>query len=402
MNRLLEGDVGSGKTLVALAASLEALQRGLEVAILCPTEILAQQHYATAMGYLEKYRGISCILLTGKSAKINGAVATKKIVLDEIAHGGPHLVVGTHATIQKDVKFKDLALAVIDEQHRFGVRQRAALTSGKSHPHLLSMTATPIPRTLRLSLFGDLDVSEIRRKPEGRKPVVTKLVEDNERPRAYAFIADQLQAGRQAFVVTPLISEGVSEAKAATVEFESLKKLFPKFKIGLLHGKMAAQAKEAAMASFLAHETDILVSTTVVEVGVDVQNASVMAIEGAERFGLAQLHQLRGRVGRADHQSYCMLFTSPGVTDVERLKKFATIQDGFALAELDLQIRGGGNVLGEEQSGSYGFRFFSFASYPDLNRAAKEWAIKLLSVDEKLADYPSLRSKVREKFVHEE
>jgi ATP-dependent DNA helicase RecG len=399
MNRLLEGDVGSGKTLVAFAAALEALQQSYEVAILCPTEILAQQHYASALERFAGYVHVSCILLTGKSAKLNGAEVPKKTVLEEIAHGGPHLIIGTHATLEKNITFKNLALVVIDEQHRFGVRQRATLTSGKTHPHLLSMTATPIPRTLRLAMFGDLEVSAIREKPVGRKPVVTKLVQPEERTRAYEFIATEIAKGRQAFVVTPLIEES-AESKSATTELENLKKVFPQFKIGLLHGKMAGVQKEAAMADFLANKTQVLVSTSVIEVGVDVPNASVMVVEGADRFGLAQLHQLRGRVGRADHQSYCMLFAAAASATGERLEKFVQIHDGFALAELDMQLRGSGDVFGDQQSGFYSFKFFSFADHADLNRAAKEWAIKLLSVDPKLAGYPDLKAGVKQKFVH--
>ncbi len=396
MNRLLEGDVGSGKTLVAFAAALEALQQGNEVAILCPTEILAQQHYASALERFAGYPSVSCILLTGKTAKLNGTDVAKKTVLEEIAHGGPHLVIGTHATLEKNVTFKDLALVVIDEQHRFGVRQRAALGNGKTHPHLLSMTATPIPRTLRLAMFGDLEVSAIREKPVGRKPVVTKLIQPEDRSRAYNFISSEIAKGRQAFVVTPLIEES-AESKSATTEFENLKKIFPQYKIGLLHGKMSSAAKETAMADFLANKTHILVSTSVIEVGVDVPNASVMVVEGADRFGLAQLHQLRGRAAGADHQSFCMLFAN---APSERLEKFVHIQDGFQLAELDMQLRGSGDVFGDQQSGFYSFRFFSLADHADLNKAAKEWAIALLSVDPKLASYPDLKAKVKEKFVH--
>ena len=235
-------------------------------------------------------------------------------------------------------------------------------------------------------------------------PVTTKLVQPEERGRAYGFIANELAKGRQAFVVTPLIFE-TSESKAAVAEAENLKKIFPARRIGLLHGKMSSAQKEAAMATFLAHGTDVLVSTSVVEVGVDVPNASVMVVEGAERFGLAQLHQLRGRVGRAEHQSYCMLFAGDGAggaAATERLQKFAAMHDGFAIAELDLATRGGGDAFGDEQSGFYGFKFFSFAQHGDLNKAAKEWALRLLSVDAALADYPDLRAQIKEKFVHME
>ncbi len=405
MNRLLQGEVGSGKTLVAFSAALEVLQKEMQVALLCPTEILAQQHYANALKYFESYPLASIILLTSTQAQLNGVSVGKDNILEEIAHGGPQLIISTHALLQKNVVFKNLAFIVIDEQHRFGVRQRAALKQHQSkiHPHLLSMTATPIPRTLKLSLFGDLEISEIRTLPVGRKPIITKLVEEKDRPAAYDFILKQIQSGRQVFVVTPLIEENDRlGVKSATLEQKNLEDTFSGVKVGLLHGKMKPPEKEKAMADFLAGDCKILVSTSVIEVGVDVPNAAVMVIEGADRFGLAQLHQFRGRVGRSQHQSYCFLFTeNQNPKTLERLEEFTKTLNGFELAELDLQNRGFGNIFGEEQSGFYYFKYFSFGSDGvKMAELARRLAQKILNLDPALRKNPYLHQQIEGKVIH--
>ncbi len=401
MNRLLEGDVGSGKTLVAFTAALEVLNSNHQVIMLCPTEILAQQHYRGALKYFETYNRNSIILLTSKSALLNGKEISKKDLIAEIKHGGPQLIISTHAVLQKNVELADVGLIIIDEQHRFGVRQRALLKQKRKeiHPHLLSMTATPIPRTLRLTLFGDLQISQINQMPNGRLPIKTRLVPEAERLSSYEFIRKQVSEGRQAFVVTPLIEESDKlGVKAALAEYENLKKAFSPLKIGLLHGRMKADEKEAVMAEFLANTINILVSTSVIEVGVDVPNASVMVIEGADRFGLAQLHQFRGRVGRSIHQSYCFLFTeNENEKTLERLQNFSTIHNGFELAEMDLKNRGFGNLYGEEQSGHY-FKYFNFDQ--ELSDQAKRWVRKILDEDPKLKKHPKMLEKIEDKVIH--
>lgn len=404
MNRLLEGDVGSGKTLVAFIASLQALALQQQVVLLCPTEILAQQHYNSALKYFKDYsKKISIILLTGKKASINSSSkANRKELVAEIKHGGPQLVIATHAALQASVEFKNIALLIIDEQHRFGVRQRAHLQqqSKNNYPHLLSMSATPIPRTLKLSLFGDLEISQIKQMPRGRKVIKTKVVNTAERPDAYAFVLKQVALGRQIFVVTPLIEESDKlGVKSATQEHIALQKIFPKLKIGLLHGKMKAAEKEEVMQRFLNKEFQILVSTSVIEVGVDVPNASVMIIEGAERFGLAQLHQFRGRVGRSEHQSYCLLFSENENERIRtRLTKFSEISDGFELAELDLKTRGFGNIFGEEQSGFTYFRFYDYD--PQTAKLAQTWAKQIYAKDPELGALPEVLKLINEKVIH--
>ena len=417
MNRLLEGDVGSGKTLVALGTALEVIQNSFQAVLLAPTEILAQQHYKNALKYFEEYPRSSLILLTGNSALLNGRKIPKQQILDEIAHGGPQFIISTHAILQKGVSFKELAYVIIDEQHRFGVQQRAALVNiknagGKSiHeknsrsgiiPHLLSMTATPIPRSLKLALFGDLDVSQIRHKPQGRKTIVTKLVKSAERTEAYKFIKKQLDAGRQAFVVTPLIEESDTlGVRAANAEHKTLQELFSGYTVGLLHGRMKSKEKDEIMAEFLKGTVDILVTTSVIEVGVDVPNASVMAIEGSERFGLAQLHQLRGRVGRAGHQSYCLLFSeSLNPAALSRLQEFSKIHDGFELAELDLETRGFGNLYGIQQSGYMKFKFFSFRDHRELLKNAQSWAKTILADDPALKKHQRFKKLTDDYIVH--
>jgi ATP-dependent DNA helicase RecG len=402
MNRLLEGDVGSGKTLVAFSSALEILNTGDQVVFLCPTEVLAQQHYNSAIKYFTDYPRLSLILFTSKLSYLNGKPLPKKNLIEEIKHGGPQLIISTHAVLEKNVDFKNIGMVIIDEQHRFGVRQRAALKQKQSkfHPHLLSMSATPIPRTLRLTLFGDLQISQINQMPSGRKQIKTRFVPAAERNASYEFIKKEITQGRQAFVVTPLIDESDRlGVKAATTEFEALKKIFSPLKIGLLHGRLKSSEKEETMRQFLANQLQILVSTSVIEVGVDVPNASVMIIEGADRFGLAQLHQFRGRVGRAEHQSYCLLFSdNENEKTLERLSKFTKTTSGFELAEIDLKNRGFGNIFGEEQSGFYYFKYYNFDK--ELSDKAKAWAKKILGEDPELKKHSFFLSKVADKVIH--
>jgi ATP-dependent DNA helicase RecG len=350
MSRLLQGDVGSGKTVVAAAAMLVAVANGAQAALLAPTEILAEQHFKTLSTILAQYPNPPRVrLLTGGLKN-----REKEQARAEIAAGEIDIAVGTHALIQEDVTFHDLALAVIDEQHRFGVEQRATMRAKGYRPHILVMSATPIPRTLALTLYGDLDLSVIDEMPPGRQVIKTKWLEPRERERAYAFIANQVQQGRQAFVICPLIEESEAiDAKAAVEEYERLRQeIFPNLRIGLIHGKLKPSEKEATMSAFRDHALDLLVATSVIEVGIDVPNATVMLIEGADRFGLAQLHQFRGRVGRGAHQSYCLLLAGKsGVTSDERLRVIESTQDGFRLAEEDLKLRGPGEFFGTRQAG---------------------------------------------------
>lgn len=404
MNRLLEGDVGSGKTLVAFIAALEAINRGYAAVMLCPTEILASQHYQNAIKYFENYTGFDIILLTSKSKKINGRNVGKKTLLQEIERGGARFIITTHAALEKNVKLKNVALVIIDEQHRFGVKQRANILekSPKARPHMLSMSATPIPRSLKLTLFGDLEMSQIKHLPPGRKKIITKLVPQEKRELAYEFISKQLQAGRQAFVVTPLIDESDSlGVKAATSERENLQKIFTEYRVGLLHGRMKSAEKEKVMSDFLSGKSHVLVSTSIIEVGVDVPNATIMLIEGAERFGLAQLHQFRGRVGRSEHQSYCFVFSeTANLSACERLEKFSKTSDGFELAEIDLHTRGFGNLFGEEQSGFHYFNYFSYSEHKELAKDAASLAKKILLEDPGLENHPQLKSKIANTIIH--
>lgn len=404
MNRLLEGDVGSGKTLVAFIAALQTVTQGLQVAILAPTEILARQHFETANKFLKtkSYKLKAKIsLFTNTFAKIDNEDVQKKSLLKLITEGMPGIYIGTHALLQKKINFKNLALVIIDEQHRFGVEQRSELVQKHEKiPHLLSLSATPIPRTLKLAFFGELEISQIKTKPADRKPIVTKLIDSENRTKAYKFIQEQISSGRQTFVITPLIEENDKlGVKSAKTEALSLTKIFPKLKIGLLHGKMKGSDKEAAMADFLANKTQILVSTSVVEVGVDVPNASVMVIEGAERFGLAQLHQFRGRVGRAQHQSYCFLFTQKENQEtLTRLQSFTKTSNGFELAELDLKQRGFGDVYGAQQSG-WNYKYFDL-SYTSLIEPARQEAKKILAANPDLSSFPELQNKIKDRVIH--
>jgi ATP-dependent DNA helicase RecG len=354
MNRLVQGDVGSGKTIVALMAALIAIENGTQVAVVAPTEILAEQHYLQFHRWLEAL-GLKAALLTGSQGG-----KEKKGILEAIRNGEIHLVVGTHALLQEGVEFYRLGLGIIDEQHRFGVRQRGILKRKGISPHILVMTATPIPRTLSLTLYGDLALSVIDELPPGRTPVVTRVLTENARERAYSFIKKEAGEGRQAYIVYPLVKESEkSDLLAASEGAAHLQaEVFKDFKVGLLHGQMKPDEKEAVMSAFKGREIDILVATTVIEVGIDIPNATVMLVEHAERFGLAQLHQLRGRVGRGGDQSHCLLIRSLRCSEdgLKRLQVMTETSDGFRIAEADLEIRGPGEFLGTRQSGLPDFR----------------------------------------------
>jgi len=379
MNRLLQGDVGAGKTIVALLAALVAMENGLQVAFMAPTEILAEQHFANISRLLHASR-FRVALLTGATTTL-----ARKRQLAEVQSGALHLVVGTHALVEGAVQFKQLGLVVIDEQHRFGVLQRATLREKGLHPDVLVMTATPIPRTLALTLYGDLDVSVIRDLPPGRLPVKTIAKPESRRDEIYSFVREQLDAGRQVYVIYPLVEESAKiDLKAATQMHDLLaQEIFPAYRVGLLHGRMKGDGKDRVMKAFAAGEIDILVSTTVVEVGVDVQNASVMIVEHAERFGLSQLHQLRGRVGRDRHQSFCcLLYQSPLSEEARaRLRAMTETTDGFEIAERDLLLRGPGDFFGTRQAGMPTFRLIDLVRDRDvLELAQREAATYLESV----------------------
>jgi ATP-dependent DNA helicase RecG len=352
MSRLLQGDVGSGKTVVALAAALAVISAGGQAAVLAPTEILAEQHHKSMRSMLEttgQAGRVNIQLLTGSTKS-----ADREPVLAGLADGSAQLLVGTHAIIQENVAFKALRLAVVDEQHRFGVEQRGALREKGLNPHMLVMSATPIPRSLALTLYGDLDLSIIDEMPPGRQPVKTLQLFPKERERAYGFIRAQVDKGLQAFIICPLVEESDKiEAKSAVEEHERLqKKVFPDLNLGLLHGRMSGADKDTVMADFRDQKIDILVSTSVVEVGIDIPNASTILIEGANRFGLAQLHQFRGRVGRGQDQSYCLLLADSAGQDAKaRLAVMERTGNGFELAEEDMKLRGPGEFFGTRQSG---------------------------------------------------
>ena len=378
MQRLLMGEVGSGKTMVALFAMLRAVESGHQAAMMAPTETLAEQHAATLDRLLANSM-LSFTLLTG-SARAAG----RREALARLATGELSIVVGTHALIEESVEFASLGVAVVDEQHRFGVRQRAALDrkgAGVAAPHLLHMTATPIPRTLSLTAFGDLDSTVLRELPAGRRPVQTWVVGEEKRAGAYGFIRDRLREGRQAFVVCPLVAESEKlQATAATAEAERLAGgEFRDFRVALLHGQMPSAEKSAAMESFAAGDADVLVATSVIEVGIDVPNAAVMLIEEADRYGLSQLHQLRGRIGRGEHESHCILFADPESERARmRLDAIASTRDGFKLAEVDLALRGEGEVLGTRQHGLPSFRVAALPEDMALLAAAREDVLALV------------------------
>jgi len=393
MNRLLQGDVGSGKTIVALIAMLATMENGYQTALMAPTEILAEQHARHIKRLLAKspYR---VELLTGS---LRGADKRKLQVA--LAAGDVHAVIGTHAIIQEAVSFKNLGLAVIDEQHRFGVMQRAELRARGFNPDVLVMTATPIPRSLTMTIYGDLDVSVIDELPPGRTPIETMVYGEEKRPEVKQLIAREVSSGRQVYVVYPLVEESEKiDLKDATQRYEYLRdKVFPRLTIGLMHGKMKPADKEEVMRRFVAGEIQILVSTTVIEVGVDVPNASVMIVEHAERFGLSQLHQLRGRVGRGAEKSYCVLLTSDKQTAVavERLGIMAETNDGFVIAEKDLELRGPGELLGTRQSGLPEFRVANLVRDQQFIEGARKEAEFYLAKGEQSAETAQMIRRIR-------
>ncbi|MTI67585.1 MAG: ATP-dependent DNA helicase RecG [Firmicutes bacterium] len=396
MNRLLQGDVGSGKTVVALLAILKAIKSGFQCAMMAPTEILAIQHYQEITKLLDKY-DIKCRLLVGGLTKTE-----RNKILKDIKEGKIDLIIGTHAVIQKDIEFNKLGLAITDEQHRFGVRQRAALTKKGYNPDIIVMTATPIPRSLALILYGDLDISVIDELPPGRKKVDTYAVDKTYRERIYNFIKKQLNMGRQAYIVCPLVEESEDlDLLSATDLYENLKKsYFNDYNLGLLHGKMKSKEKEKIMVDFKNKEIDILVSTTVIEVGVNVTNANTMLIENAERFGLAQLHQLRGRVGRGNYKSYCILINE-GKTDTakERMAIMEKTNDGFKVSKKDLDIRGPGEFFGTKQHGLFELKIADITKDMNKVKEIREIAMKILKEEPRLNNkYKKLKEKIICKF----
>ncbi|MFV9567396.1 ATP-dependent DNA helicase RecG [Thermoanaerobacter mathranii] len=395
MNRLVQGDVGSGKTVVAACSMYIAVKNGYQVAMMAPTEILAKQHYST-LKELFKNTDIKIGLLSGSLSPSN-----KKEVLEKIKKGDYDIIVGTHALIEDDVVFNNLGLCITDEQHRFGVRQRALLTQKGKNPDVLVMTATPIPRTLALILYGDLDISIIDQLPPGRKKVKTYVISSSVRKKAYEFAMKEVKKGRQVYVVCPLIEESdkISAMSAEIVYREIYKDAFKEAKVGLLHGKMADSEKEKVMEEFVNGKIDILVSTTVIEVGVNVPNATVMIIENAERFGLAQLHQLRGRVGRSEFQSYCILISYSN-SDVakKRLGVLAQTSDGFKIAEKDLEIRGPGEFLGLRQHGLPEFKIANIVEDIDILKIVQKDVEELLKKDPKLENYPKIKNILLNQF----
>jgi ATP-dependent DNA helicase RecG len=397
MHRLLQGDVGSGKTVVAACALLDVVEGGGQGAVMAPTEILAAQHFRTFSRYLAPL-GIRVELLKGDLT-----AAEKVAIRASIADGRTQIVVGTHALIQDRVVFKRLGLVVIDEQHKFGVEQRGVLYDKGAHPDVLVMTATPIPRTLAMTLYGDLDVSVIDELPAGRQAIVTKAIGEAQLEKAYDFIRGQIAKGRQAYIVYPLVNESeLVELKSATEMYDNLRMTaFAGLRMGLLHGQLKPDAKDAVMQKFRAGELDVLVATTVVEVGVDVPNATVMLVENAEQFGLAQLHQLRGRIGRGAHKSYCILQGHPKSREAwKRLKVMTETNDGFKIAEEDFRIRGMGNLLGREQSGMPVLRVADPLADVRLLELARQEATLLVEADSSFSNpvYEPLRTRARDLF----
>ena len=400
MLRLVVGDVGSGKTVVALLAACAAVEAGQQAALLAPTEILAHQHGAS-LQRLAEGSGLAVAVITGSSSP-----GERRALQARLSAGEPLLVVGTHALLEERLQFPALSLAIVDEQHRFGVRQRAALAAKGVVPHLLVLTATPIPRTLQLACFGDLDLSVIRERPAGRGRMVTRVTSEEKFPNVVEFMARELAAGRQAFVVVPSIEEGPrADLKAAETEVERLRSQPPlrAYQLGLLHGRMKADEKRAVMEAFRAGTLHVLVATTVVEVGVDVPNATLMVVENAERFGLTQLHQLRGRVGRGSHRSVCVLVAGSlaGARARERLEVMTTTDDGFELAEADLRMRGPGELWGVRQAGLPAFRMADLTRDEPLMLEAREAATAVVAADPHLLapEHAALRATLRERFA---
>ena len=398
MNRLVQGDVGSGKTMVAAACVYFAVKNGRQAALMAPTEILARQHYEGLVPLMESL-GIRCALLTGSTR-----AAAKRSIAGQLATGEIDFAIGTHALITGGLDYANLGLVVTDEQHRFGVGQRAALAEKGEHPHTLVMSATPIPRTLALILYGDLDVSVIDQLPPGRRPVETYAVPGSYHPRIYAFLRKLIAQGRQAYIVCPMVEQSddtASDDRKAVTEYARMlqEEVFPDLKVAYVHGKMKPKEKEAVMTAFANRETDILVSTTVIEVGVDVPNAAVMVVENAERFGLSQLHQLRGRVGRGSWQSYCILISDNRNEETkERLKVMTQTTDGFKIAEEDLRLRGPGDFFGVRQHGLPGLKIADLGCDTQLLREAQRSALDLLEADPELSAHPATAERVRALF----
>jgi ATP-dependent DNA helicase RecG len=394
MHRLVQGDVGSGKTIVALLAALVAIDNGFQAVVMAPTEILAEQHYRQFQRLLTPL-GLRCAVVLGKQGQ-----KERRQIRQDLLAGQVNIAVGTHALLEEDVEFKNLGLIIIDEQHRFGVKQRARLKAKGISPELLTMTATPIPRTLALTMHGDLDVSEIDELPPGRKPVETRMAGASKKKELFDFVRTEVAKGRQIYIVFPLIEESETlAAKAATQEYQKLKdSIFPDLRIGLMHGKLKPQEKDSIMDEFRKHNYDILVSTTVIEVGVDVPNASVMIIENADRFGLAQLHQLRGRVGRGAEQSYCFLIAdNKSPTTRQRLEVLTQTNDGFVVAEKDLEIRGPGEFLGFRQSGLPDLLLADLVKDTKILEEARNCALKLVKEDPDFIQNPALKALIDQK-----
>ncbi len=397
MNRLVQGDVGSGKTLVSFLAALKAIESQFQVCLMAPTEILAEQHFKNATKLLSPFE-IGCDLLTGKTK-----TSARKEILERLISQETQFLIGTHALIEDWVQFKNLGLVIIDEQHRFGVAQRGILKNKGQSPHFLIMTATPIPRTLAMTVYGDLDVSVIDEMPLGRTPIQTRVITESKRDKAMDFMAEQIAKGRQAYIVYPLVEESEKiDLKNATDEFEKLKNQYPKIRFGLLHGKMKPAEKDVVMDQFRSHQIDTLVSTTVIEVGVDVANANIMIIEHTERFGLSQLHQLRGRVGRGEHKSFCVMIMGYAVSQEtrERVEFMEKTNDGFKVAEFDLQIRGPGEFMGARQSGLTGFKIANLVRDFNLLKLARDYAFQILEIDPKLSkkEHLALRAELLKSY----
>jgi len=424
MNRLLQGDVGSGKTVVAAVAALLAANNGFQSAFMAPTEILARQHFQTLKKLFPDFNEKIALITSSESKIFYGdsleSAVKKADLVKKVESGEIKIIFGTHSLIQKNIKFASLALVVIDEQHRFGVKQRAELLKNHSRviPHLLSMSATPIPRTLMLTVFGDLDLSVINELPENRKGIVTKIVDPINRSLAYDFIRSQVKKGRQVFVICPRIEPSANnepaanlrisewqklETKSVMEEYEKLsQKIFPDLRVGMLHGQIKSKEKADIMKKFQKGETDILVSTSVIEVGVDIPNASIMLIEGADRFGLAQLYQFRGRVGRGEYQSFCFLFTdSAAKTTNDRLKAIVEAKNGFELAEKDLKLRGPGEFIGQKQTGLPDVAMRGLQDF-ELIKSSREAAVEILGKDKNMKNHPLLAEKLTEfeKKIH--